>query len=65
MQEPVLRKSLRNLQAGVSPVAPEKFSSAHGRLAISTELNAANSHSSDSLLRRGSVGNNAALRLPR
>jgi hypothetical protein len=63
--EPGLEKLLQTLPSRVSPVSPENLNMDQGRLAISTELSAANSHSVVSLRLRGSVAISASLRSPK
>ncbi|MEJ0049234.1 MAG: hypothetical protein WDN04_26345 [Rhodospirillales bacterium] len=60
-----LRNVFKRCHAGVLPVSPENAKMDQGRLAISTELSAANSHSRAVLRLRGSAGNSASLRSPR
>jgi len=63
--ERALRNSSKRFHPGVSPVSPENANMDQGRLAISTELSAANSHSKASQRLRGSAGISASLRSPR
>jgi hypothetical protein len=65
MLEPDLEEFMYGFAAGVSPALPENFRRAQGRLAISTELSAANTHSVVSLPPRGSAGISVELSLPR
>src|SRR4029077_11963326 len=61
----VFRNWSKSLNPDVSPVSPENLNRDQGRLAISTELRAANSHSLASLRPTGSAGIRAPLRSPR
>jgi len=50
------RNPSKSFHPGVSPVLPENINRDHGRLAISTKLSAAKTHSTTLLRPRGSVG---------
>jgi hypothetical protein len=62
--EPSLEEVVKSLPAR-RVVSPENANMDQGRLAISTELSAANSHSVTSLRLRGSAGISASLNSPK
>ena len=65
MFEPPVEEVIDLFENGPSSLSPENFFRDQGRLAISTELSAANNHSTASLRCCGSFGITLSLRLPR